>query len=211
MPPTTCRPYGLWDSPIEAAKIFAKSTSLSEFYVDAATSHFYHVESRPAEGGRSVLVETLTGRELVGSKSNVRDRCHEYGGGSADVRRGWAVWSEFESNLVFRRPTEGVHEAEQVVPSACPGAHCIISCALTIRFCSLSSISLRRLFDPPSPPAPHRRHPRRSHAASSRRRRQHARPHRRQASARPRLALRSRLLCRTSMVGRNVGRWLVLD
>lgn len=57
-----------------------QATALDEVLVDPVTSAIYHIEKRPSEGGRNVLVNTKTGLDVVGREWNVRSRVHEYGG-----------------------------------------------------------------------------------------------------------------------------------
>ena len=46
-------------------------------FVDPITSTIYHVELRPAEAGRSVIVNTEKGTDAVGKEWNVRSGVHE--------------------------------------------------------------------------------------------------------------------------------------
>ncbi len=52
--------------------------------MDPITSAIYHIEKRPAEGGRMVIVDTEKGEDVVGKEWNVRTAVHEvsdqYGG-----------------------------------------------------------------------------------------------------------------------------------
>ncbi len=54
MPEPQIAPYGSWSSPITSDLIVASSIGLGEILVDG--SDVYWLESRPQEGGRSVLV-----------------------------------------------------------------------------------------------------------------------------------------------------------
>ena len=74
-------PYGTWHSPLAAADLASFAISLS--YVRILEGIPYWVESRPAEGGRSVIVATARDgavKELTPPGFNVRTRVHEYGG-----------------------------------------------------------------------------------------------------------------------------------
>jgi dipeptidyl aminopeptidase/acylaminoacyl peptidase len=76
-------PYGAWRSPISAARIASGSRHLQEIALAGADT--FWVESRPAEGGRYVLVRrTPDGRteDQPPAPFNVRTRVHEYGGGA---------------------------------------------------------------------------------------------------------------------------------
>ncbi|KAF7416263.1 hypothetical protein PC9H_002528 [Pleurotus ostreatus] len=94
-------PYGTWQSPITADAILQGSKPIAELLVDPIANKIYHVESRPAEAGRSVLVETETARELVGKEWNVRTGVHEYGGGAAIVYNGIAYFSHYGDGRVY--------------------------------------------------------------------------------------------------------------
>ena len=74
-------PYGSWKSPITSDLIVAKSIGLSEVRLDG--DHTYWLESRPEEGGRSVVLRD--GEDLTPAPFNVRTRVHEYGGGAWTV------------------------------------------------------------------------------------------------------------------------------
>ncbi|KAG9225461.1 hypothetical protein CCMSSC00406_0002964 [Pleurotus cornucopiae] len=101
MATSTTAPYGTWHSPVTADVILQGSKPIAELLVDPITNKIYHVESRPAEAGRNVLVETETGRELVGKEWNVRTGVHEYGGGSAIVYGGVAYFSYYGDGRVY--------------------------------------------------------------------------------------------------------------
>src|SRR3569833_180888 len=72
--------YGAWRSPLAAVDLARSSTSLT--YVRALDGMPYWLESRPAEGGRYVVV-TLTPngylKVLTPEGVNARSRVHEYG------------------------------------------------------------------------------------------------------------------------------------
>ena len=79
-------PYGSWKSPITTDLLVSQSIGLSGGLF--AGDSIYWLESRPSEGGRSVLVQRHndgTTRDVTPAPFNVRNRVHEYGGG--------AVWA----------------------------------------------------------------------------------------------------------------------
>lgn len=45
--------------------------------MDPITSTIYHIEKRPAEAGRNVIVDTEKGEDVVGKEWNVRTAVHE--------------------------------------------------------------------------------------------------------------------------------------
>lgn len=74
-------PYGTWHSPLAAADLARSAISLN--YVEVSEGIPYWVESRPAEGGRGVVVTSAGNgavRELTPAGFNARTRVHEYGG-----------------------------------------------------------------------------------------------------------------------------------
>ncbi|EIN04429.1 alpha/beta-hydrolase [Punctularia strigosozonata HHB-11173 SS5] len=94
-------PYGTWQSPISAESLFVQSISFDNVLVDEVTGKIYLIESRPSEDGRSVVVDTATGTDLVGPGWNVRTGVQEYGGGPAIVYNGILYFSHFVDNRVY--------------------------------------------------------------------------------------------------------------
>src|ERR1700760_4516147 len=74
--------YGRWPSPLAATDVAGAKSSLSELCSDGES--LYWLESRPAEGGRVVLVRADAGDVVDHSPEGVsiRSRVHEYGGGA---------------------------------------------------------------------------------------------------------------------------------
>ena len=95
-------PYGTWHSPLAAADLASSAIALS--YVVILEKTPYWVESRPAEGGRCVIV-TSTGsgavRELTPPGFNVRTRVHEYGGLPYAVARNAVYFSNFTDQRLY--------------------------------------------------------------------------------------------------------------
>ncbi len=75
-------PCGSWRSPLGISAVAAAQRRLMQPRLQGAAA--YWLESRPAEDGRSVLVQSLAGRreDLTPAPFSVRDRVHEYGGGA---------------------------------------------------------------------------------------------------------------------------------
>jgi dienelactone hydrolase len=98
-------PYGSWRSPLSARWVAGASGrgSGAELAADGA---LWWAESRPAEGGRTVLVRRPDGGEpedATPAGTNARTRVHEYGGGA------WAlagpttvVFCEFADQRLYR-------------------------------------------------------------------------------------------------------------
>jgi dipeptidyl aminopeptidase/acylaminoacyl peptidase len=97
-------PYGTWRSPITAASIASQNIGLSAVSVDRGTIHW--LESRPQEGGRSLLVRldhAQRYQEVTPPGSNIRTRVHEYGGGACLVDEGEVFFVEFGDQRVYRQ------------------------------------------------------------------------------------------------------------
>jgi dipeptidyl aminopeptidase/acylaminoacyl peptidase len=101
-------PYGTWHSPLAAADLARSAISLN--YVQVSEGIPYWVESRPAEGGRNVIVTSAANgavQELTPIGFNVRTRVHEYGGTPYAMSRGRAYFSNFsDQRLYVHRPGE---------------------------------------------------------------------------------------------------------
>ena len=117
-------PYGTWSSPITAEAIIKgvsflsfrvlidssslpsiaikKANKIVDVLVDRLTSEVYHIESRPSEKGRCVLVHTSSNRDMVGSEWNVRTTVQEYGGAPAIVYNGLGYFSHMADGRVYR-------------------------------------------------------------------------------------------------------------
>jgi len=96
--------YGSWKSPITSDVIVSETVRLSEVVLDGAD--VYWIESRPAEGGRAVIVRRAADGPILDvtpSGFNVRTRAHEYGGGSFAVAGGTVVFSNFDDQRLYRQ------------------------------------------------------------------------------------------------------------
>ncbi|KAF0246933.1 MAG: peptidase S9 prolyl oligopeptidase active site [Planctomycetota bacterium] len=71
-------PFGSWTSPITTALIVGETVVLGQ--PSFCAGKILWTESRPSEGGRSVLVRS--GADLTPAPFNVRTRVNEYGGGA---------------------------------------------------------------------------------------------------------------------------------
>ncbi|THH06289.1 hypothetical protein EW145_g4187 [Phellinidium pouzarii] len=98
----TIAPFGTWDSPISTALVAETGTAVDDVLVDPVTSTIYHLERRPSEGGRIVLVETVAGKDVFGPSWNARTGVQEYGGASAVVYSGVAYFSHFGDGRVYK-------------------------------------------------------------------------------------------------------------
>ncbi|KAL0948371.1 hypothetical protein HGRIS_010953 [Hohenbuehelia grisea] len=108
-------PYGTWSSPITTDAIVEGADPVSDLIVDPLTQTLYHFETRPSEGGRGVLVETLAKKDVVGREWNVRTGVQEYGGGSAVVYGGIACFSNYTDARVYKVDTSARDSKPQAV------------------------------------------------------------------------------------------------
>ena len=99
----TVAPYGAWRSSIRIDDVVGDVISLGEPWIDG--DDVFWLEGRPAEDGRRVLVRAAadgsTG-DLTPPPFNVRNRVHEYGGGSYVVVGGVVVFSDFADGRLYR-------------------------------------------------------------------------------------------------------------
>jgi dipeptidyl aminopeptidase/acylaminoacyl peptidase len=113
----TTAPYGFWKSPITSDLIVAQSIGLSEVRFDG--DDIYWLESRPQEGGRSVVVRYVawnsSSEDVTPQGFNVRTRVHEYGGGAWTVADGMIYFSNFADSRLYRMDRYG-HQPLPLTP-----------------------------------------------------------------------------------------------
>lgn len=100
----TVTPYGEWPSPITAEMVSSAANSLSQLRFDDGFA--YWVESRPDEGGRTVVMRGsphVAAADLTPPGFSARTKAHEYGGGAYCVHRGTVVFSNFEDQRLYRQ------------------------------------------------------------------------------------------------------------
>jgi len=104
-------PYGSWPSPITAATLVGDTVGLSQVCVDGDA--LYWVESRPAEGGRNVIVRAAGGaaQDVLPAPYNARTRVHEYGGGAYTVADGIVYFAHYDDQRVYRMRPGAAPEA----------------------------------------------------------------------------------------------------
>jgi dipeptidyl aminopeptidase/acylaminoacyl peptidase len=96
-------PYGSWKSPITAKSLVANAVGLDQIAISGPAT--YWVESRPSEGGRSVVVQRdAYGKiaDVTPQPFNARTRVHEYGGRSYAVHRDTIYFANFADQRVYR-------------------------------------------------------------------------------------------------------------
>lgn len=103
MPELQVAPYGSWKSPITTDLIVSETIGIGQIVLDGQDT--YWTESRPSEGGRSVIVHrTPDGHttDVLPSPFNARTRVHEYGGGAFTVSNGVIYFSNFTDRRLYR-------------------------------------------------------------------------------------------------------------
>ena len=104
-------PYGSWKSPITSDLIVSETIEFGQIALDG--DDVYWAETRPSEGGRSVVVHrTPDGRILDATPPdfNVRTLVHEYGGGAFAVGDGTVYFSNYDDQRLYRqRPGRRPH------------------------------------------------------------------------------------------------------
>jgi len=101
---TETAPYGSWRSPITSDLIVSGTIGLGQIVLDGQA--LYWLESRPTEGGRSVIVgRTIAGEtgDVTPPEFNVRTRVHEYGGGAYTVADGVIYFSNFADQRLYKQ------------------------------------------------------------------------------------------------------------
>jgi dipeptidyl aminopeptidase/acylaminoacyl peptidase len=104
-------PYGSWESPVGAADTVADIVRFSDLQYDDGL--LYWLESRPSEGGRSVLVRRTDDgaiEEVLPETVNVRTMAHEYGGAAYRVESEDLVYSEYTDQRMYRVMPDGSTE-----------------------------------------------------------------------------------------------------
>ena len=94
--------YGSWKSPISTDLIVAGSIGLSSPH--ELQNGLCWIESRPQEGGRSVLVKRDQAgnvHDITPAPFNIRTRVHEYGGGSYAVGKQNLYFSNWEDQKIY--------------------------------------------------------------------------------------------------------------
>src|SRR5258708_3671587 len=95
--------YGSWKSPITTDLIVSESISPGQVVLDG--QDIYWSETRPSEGGRSVIARRTTDgmvTDVLPPPFNARTRVHEYGGGAFTVNNGEIYFSNFKDQRVYR-------------------------------------------------------------------------------------------------------------
>jgi dipeptidyl aminopeptidase/acylaminoacyl peptidase len=95
-------PYGSWPTAITSELVVRAAARLGEVVVDG--TDVWWAESRPSEGGRTVLVRRSpdgTTTDLLPPPWNARTRVHEYGGGAWTVAGGDVWFTDFADQRLY--------------------------------------------------------------------------------------------------------------
>ncbi len=101
--------------------------------MDSVTHKIYHIERRPSEGGRAVIVDTINNRDVFGSQWNATTKVHEYGGGAAIVHDGTTYFSHSPDGRVYS--IKGESEPRAITPGEHPSLDSDAACR-AIRRCA---------------------------------------------------------------------------
>jgi dipeptidyl aminopeptidase/acylaminoacyl peptidase len=96
-------PYGSWKSPITSDLIVRGAVGVGQPQLDG--EDVYWLESRPQEGGRSVIVKRSpdgTTTDITPPGFNTRTKVHEYGGGDYVAHEGVVYCANFSDQQVYR-------------------------------------------------------------------------------------------------------------
>jgi dipeptidyl aminopeptidase/acylaminoacyl peptidase len=105
--------YGSWKSPIKSGVVASAGVAFERPIV-LDGDHVYWLESRPAEGGRSVIVRWSPQGQTVDvtpESFNARTRVHEYGGGAFTVEDGTVYFSNFADQRLYCQVPGGQPQA----------------------------------------------------------------------------------------------------
>ncbi len=97
-------PFGSWKSPITSDVIVTGTIGLGDITLDG--DDIYWIESRPSEGGRSVIVRrTPDGAiaDITPAGFNARTTVHEYGGGAYFADSGSVYFSNYADQQLYRQ------------------------------------------------------------------------------------------------------------
>ncbi len=96
-------PHGSWPTPVTSELVVRAAARLGEVVVDG--DDVWWSESRPAEGGRDVIVHRAadgTTADVLPPPWNARTRVHEYGGAAWAVSGGSLWFTEFTDQRLYR-------------------------------------------------------------------------------------------------------------
>jgi dipeptidyl aminopeptidase/acylaminoacyl peptidase len=102
------RRHGSWPTPLTSELVVRAAARLGEVVVDG--DDVWWSESRPSEGGRSVIVRRSPDgavTDVLPAPWNARTRVHEYGGGAWTVSDGTLWFTEYSDQRLYRLDAGG--------------------------------------------------------------------------------------------------------
>ena len=99
----TKSPFGSWASDITTDMISGSIIGLGQLSLD--NSNIYWTEMRPSENGRTLLMGLDNNgkiEELLPKQFNIRNRVHEYGGGSFTLNNGTVFFIDSKNHGIFK-------------------------------------------------------------------------------------------------------------
>jgi dipeptidyl aminopeptidase/acylaminoacyl peptidase len=102
-------PYGSWITPFTSQVITAETIGFGTIVIDG--TDIYWIETRPAEGGRHVIVrraENGTTSDITPPSYSARTSVHEYGGGGYTVDKGVVYFSNYKDQRLYRQHSAAV-------------------------------------------------------------------------------------------------------
>jgi dipeptidyl aminopeptidase/acylaminoacyl peptidase len=102
------RRHGSWPTPLTSELVVRAAARLGEVVVDG--DDVWWSESRPGEGGRSVIVRRSPDgavTDVLPAPWNARTRVHEYGGGAWTVSDGTLWFTEYSDQRLYRLDAGG--------------------------------------------------------------------------------------------------------
>ncbi len=111
-------PYGSWKSPITSELVASETIMLGQTAIDG--EDIYWIETRPAEGGRYVIVRRSPDgktHDVTPPPFNARTLVHEYGGGSFVIANGTIYFSNFDDQRIYRQDSPQ-SEPQPITPEA---------------------------------------------------------------------------------------------
>lgn len=100
----TVRPYGTWSAEV-GSDTLSRVPASGFSAVDVRSGRVRWAESRPAEGGRVVVVEQANGQvaDVTPPGFNARTRVHEYGGGAVWYQGDAVFFSDYSTGRLHRQ------------------------------------------------------------------------------------------------------------
>jgi len=84
-----------------------QSIEIAEIVVDPITGTLYHLEGRPSEKGRNVIVRTEADTDAFDLEWNADNGVHEYGGATFCAHGGKVYFSDIKTGRIHRIDGQG--------------------------------------------------------------------------------------------------------